>query len=91
MPYRAASRVLAYLLPDGFVLQDDSADELGHARAKKHFTVSTPGERIEPARQGGNGLIGCENSLPVGNQPQCNALEIIDHQKISFRTATASW
>ena len=82
-------RAVGALLADGFVLQDDAADELGHARGKKHFTVGAPAvlgrlhaERIEALRQGGNGFVGCENSLPVGEQRQRDALEIIGHHEI---------
>src|SRR5271157_6354444 len=32
-------RAVGAFLPDGFVMHDDAADELGRARGKKHFAV----------------------------------------------------
>jgi hypothetical protein len=72
---------------DGFVLQDDAADELGLTRrGKEHFAVCASAllgrrdaERIEALRQCGNRLIGGENSFPVDDQRGCDALEIVAH------------
>jgi hypothetical protein len=34
---------------------------------------------IEPLRQGGDGLVGCEVPFPVADQRRCDALEIVAH------------
>ena len=72
------------LLTDGLVVQDGAADELGHAaRGEQHLAVGAPAllsgpdpERVEPPGQGGDGLVGRENALAVGDQRRRDALQI---------------
>ena len=75
------------LLPDGLVLHDDAADELRPTRrGEEHFPVGASAlfgrrdaERVEPLRQGGDGLVGCEDPLAVGDQCRRDALKIVAH------------
>src|SRR5262249_33852095 len=75
------------LLTDRLILQNDAADELSLIRrGEEHFSAGAPAplggldaQRIEPLRQGGNALVGCENPFPLGDQRRRNALEILAH------------
>src|SRR5213080_2330181 len=77
-------------LTDGLILQDNTSDEFRRARCRKeHFAVGPPAllgrldtERVEPPCQGGDGFVGRENSLPLGNQRLCNALQLVAHYGI---------
>src|SRR6266852_3194823 len=77
-------------LTDGLILQDNTADEFRRARCRKeHFAIGPPAllgrldtERVEPPCQGGDGFISRENSLPLGNQRLCNALQLVAHHGI---------